>query len=327
MAGATAAPQHDQVRAAGIDCPNGYVCICPEANFGGQPWAQRADGSVKDLPSAIRDRGSSIRNISERTARVYEKRNFAGRCVSPAAAALSTTCAATTSTTGLTQDQPQRPRLTPRGRPPRAVSPSGSSGSPSSTVLPRGCDRPAGPTSARTPPLDLLPDPTTTATLRSRSTPTPMSSSAVTVGDAGAGTTPPSRRSAPAEHRCPRVLPAPRLHGPRHQRRSPEHGAPARHDPALDTGRCTVNRVPAGRRLHWSGAGPGPRPRSSLVLGVRAECHRRPRRVRCRWCRWRQTRERAQPWSLRTGSPVAAWGSARQAPSSPRPAAGALTCP
>lgn len=68
--------------AAEIDCPDGYVCIYPEINFGGQPWVKRAvDGSVKDLPSAIRDRGSSIRNNSGRTARVYEKRNHSGRHV------------------------------------------------------------------------------------------------------------------------------------------------------------------------------------------------------------------------------------------------------
>jgi KaiC/GvpD/RAD55 family RecA-like ATPase len=85
---------------AAIDCPSGYVCIYPEINFGGQPWGRRAsDGSVKDLPSAIRDRGSSVRNNSDRTARVYEKRNHAGRWVSPSAAAPSTTCVATTSTT------------------------------------------------------------------------------------------------------------------------------------------------------------------------------------------------------------------------------------
>lgn len=68
--------------AAEIDCPDGYVCIYPEINFGGQPWVKRAvDGSVKELPSAIRDRGSSIRNNSGRTARVYEKRGYSGRHV------------------------------------------------------------------------------------------------------------------------------------------------------------------------------------------------------------------------------------------------------
>ncbi|MCW8102668.1 peptidase inhibitor family I36 protein [Streptomyces tauricus] len=76
-------PHHaPAVAAAEVDCPDGYVCIYPEINFGGQPWVKRAvDGSVKDLPSAIRDRGSSIRNNSGRTARVYEKRDYAGRWV------------------------------------------------------------------------------------------------------------------------------------------------------------------------------------------------------------------------------------------------------
>ncbi|MFJ8546349.1 peptidase inhibitor family I36 protein [Streptomyces sp. NPDC093586] len=78
---ASASPGTGTVRAA-IDCPDGYVCIYPEINFGGQPWVRRAsDGSVKDLPTAIRDRGSSIRNNSDRTARVYEKRNHTGRWV------------------------------------------------------------------------------------------------------------------------------------------------------------------------------------------------------------------------------------------------------
>jgi hypothetical protein len=54
----------------------------PRDQLGGQPWVRRAsDGSVKDLPTAIRDRGSSIRNNSDRTARVYEKRNHSGRWV------------------------------------------------------------------------------------------------------------------------------------------------------------------------------------------------------------------------------------------------------
>ncbi|WP_406518198.1 peptidase inhibitor family I36 protein [Streptomyces sp. NBC_00826] len=67
---------------AGIECPPDHVCIYPEINFGGQPWVRRAaDGGVKDLPSAIRDRGSSVRNNSDRTARVYEKRNYSGRWV------------------------------------------------------------------------------------------------------------------------------------------------------------------------------------------------------------------------------------------------------
>ncbi|MGP3992030.1 peptidase inhibitor family I36 protein [Streptomyces sp. 3N207] len=65
-----------------IDCPNDDACIYPDINFGGQPWMKRpVDGSVKDLPTTIRDRGSSIRNNADRTARVYEKRDFAGRWV------------------------------------------------------------------------------------------------------------------------------------------------------------------------------------------------------------------------------------------------------
>ncbi|MFJ5850803.1 peptidase inhibitor family I36 protein [Streptomyces sp. NPDC092903] len=77
-----AAVVHSTPAAVEIDCPDGYVCIYPEINFGGQPWVKRAvDGSVKELPSAIRDRGSSIRNNSGRTARVYEKRSYSGRWV------------------------------------------------------------------------------------------------------------------------------------------------------------------------------------------------------------------------------------------------------
>ncbi|HET9380817.1 MAG TPA: peptidase inhibitor family I36 protein [Streptomyces sp.] len=78
----SASGEAGEVRAGAIDCPPGYVCIYPEINFGGQPWVRRAsDGSVKDLPSSIRDRGSSVRNNSDRTARVYEKRNHSGRWV------------------------------------------------------------------------------------------------------------------------------------------------------------------------------------------------------------------------------------------------------
>lgn len=81
-AGTASAAGKPGIQRAAIDCPSGYVCIYPEINFGGQPWVRRAvDGSVKDLPTAIRDRGSSIRNNSDRTARVYEKRNHAGRWV------------------------------------------------------------------------------------------------------------------------------------------------------------------------------------------------------------------------------------------------------
>jgi hypothetical protein len=82
---ASASSTPSAVKAA-IDCPSGCVCIYPEINFGGQPWVRRAvDGSVKDLPPAIRDHGSSIRNNSDHTARVYEKRNHSGRhvCVTP----------------------------------------------------------------------------------------------------------------------------------------------------------------------------------------------------------------------------------------------------
>ncbi|WP_327328687.1 peptidase inhibitor family I36 protein (plasmid) [Streptomyces sp. NBC_01210] len=78
----TSAPAKARAAQAAIECPGGYVCIYPEVNFGGQPWVRRAvDGGVKDLPAAIRDRGSSIRNNSDRTARVYEKRNYSGRWV------------------------------------------------------------------------------------------------------------------------------------------------------------------------------------------------------------------------------------------------------
>ncbi|MFW6724991.1 peptidase inhibitor family I36 protein [Streptomyces sp. MAR4 CNY-716] len=76
------APSTPAAASAAIACPNGYVCIYPDINFGGQPWVKRAvDGSVSELPSAIRDRGSSVRNNSGRTARVYEKRNYSGRWV------------------------------------------------------------------------------------------------------------------------------------------------------------------------------------------------------------------------------------------------------
>ncbi|WP_445527975.1 peptidase inhibitor family I36 protein [Streptomyces cyslabdanicus] len=40
---------------------------------------------MKDLSSAIRDRGSSIRNNSDRAAHVWENRNYSGRWVPPAA--------------------------------------------------------------------------------------------------------------------------------------------------------------------------------------------------------------------------------------------------
>jgi hypothetical protein len=69
-----------------IACPSGYVCVYPEIDFVGQPWVKRAvDGSVSELPSSIRDRGSSIRNSSSRTARVYRHRLYTGShvCVVP----------------------------------------------------------------------------------------------------------------------------------------------------------------------------------------------------------------------------------------------------
>ncbi|GAA3367306.1 hypothetical protein GCM10017744_078940 [Streptomyces antimycoticus] len=59
---------------AGIDCPGGYVCTRDQLR-------RAVDGSVKDLPSAIRDHGSPVGKNSDRTARVYEKRNFSGRWV------------------------------------------------------------------------------------------------------------------------------------------------------------------------------------------------------------------------------------------------------
>ncbi|MFF5523102.1 peptidase inhibitor family I36 protein [Streptomyces coeruleorubidus] len=98
LASASSAPS---AVTAAIDCPSGYVCIHPEINFGGQPWVRRAvDGSVKDLPSAIRDRGSSIRNTpTAPPAYMKSATTAAGTCAPPAAAAPSTTCAATTSTT------------------------------------------------------------------------------------------------------------------------------------------------------------------------------------------------------------------------------------
>ncbi|WDV57064.1 peptidase inhibitor family I36 protein [Streptomyces coeruleorubidus] len=82
MAAPAAASSEASAARAAIDCPSGNLCIYPEINFGGQPWVRRAvDDSVKDLPSAIRDRSNSIRNDSDHTARVYEKRNHSGRWV------------------------------------------------------------------------------------------------------------------------------------------------------------------------------------------------------------------------------------------------------
>ncbi|MFJ8719672.1 peptidase inhibitor family I36 protein [Streptomyces violaceus] len=80
---ASASPAPGAVRAP-IDCPYGYVCIYPEIDFGGQPWVRRAvDGSVKDLPSAIRDRGSSIHdlrgyNLNDQTRSLKINRNDCG---------------------------------------------------------------------------------------------------------------------------------------------------------------------------------------------------------------------------------------------------------
>ncbi|MFD8363318.1 peptidase inhibitor family I36 protein [Streptomyces hygroscopicus] len=91
------------------------VCIHPEINFVGQPWVRRAvDGSVNDLPTAIRDRGSAIRNNSDRTARVYEKRNFAGRwvCVTRSGGSIHDLRSSNLKRPDpLTEAQPQRLRL------------------------------------------------------------------------------------------------------------------------------------------------------------------------------------------------------------------------
>jgi Peptidase inhibitor family I36 len=83
---ADATGRPDAVPAAGIACPDGYVCIYPDIGFGGQPWVKRAvDGSVSQLPASIRDQGSSIRNNSSRTARVYQHRLYTGAhvCLTP----------------------------------------------------------------------------------------------------------------------------------------------------------------------------------------------------------------------------------------------------
>ncbi|MFE1199789.1 peptidase inhibitor family I36 protein [Streptomyces olivaceoviridis] len=65
-----------------IACPRGFVCICPDINFNGQPYVKRAvDGSVRHLPDYIRGKGSSVINNSSRTARVYQKDNYFGRHV------------------------------------------------------------------------------------------------------------------------------------------------------------------------------------------------------------------------------------------------------
>ncbi len=65
-----------------IVCPRGFVCIYPDINFNGQPYAKRAvDGSVRHLPDYIRGKGSSVINNSGRTARVYQKDNYFGRHV------------------------------------------------------------------------------------------------------------------------------------------------------------------------------------------------------------------------------------------------------
>ncbi|MCO8308479.1 peptidase inhibitor family I36 protein [Streptomyces hygroscopicus] len=98
------------------------VCIHPEINFVGQPWVRRAvDGSVNDLPTAIRDGGSAIRNNFDRTARVYEKRNFAGRwvCVTRSGGSIHDLRSYHLKRPDpLTEAQPQRLRLRHAGRSP-----------------------------------------------------------------------------------------------------------------------------------------------------------------------------------------------------------------
>ncbi|MGJ7018280.1 GNAT family N-acetyltransferase [Streptomyces griseorubens] len=61
------------------------------------------------------------------------------------------------------------------------------------------------------------------------------------VRSAQPGRTGPARL--PAEHRCPRVLRTSRFHRPGHQRREPEHGEPAGHDPSLDAEQRTVTAL------------------------------------------------------------------------------------
>ncbi|WP_307179742.1 peptidase inhibitor family I36 protein [Streptomyces africanus] len=78
---------------------------------------------MKDLPSAIRDRGSSIRNNSDRTARVYEKRNHSGRhvCVTRSGGSIHDLRGYNLNDQTLPENQPQRLRLTCPRPPPQGV--------------------------------------------------------------------------------------------------------------------------------------------------------------------------------------------------------------
>jgi len=62
-----------------VACGNGMVCIYPQTGFRGIPYVHRAsEGNVGSLPARINDKTFSVRNNSNRVARIYQHSGFSG---------------------------------------------------------------------------------------------------------------------------------------------------------------------------------------------------------------------------------------------------------